>query len=117
METEYCDNDAERRALKSALVEEIRKRKAAGLKVNVLMRELHKLDDPFGGIGIRGTETAGRSASTRRRQGRGHNPARLGQRVMAAKPTELTPTLAPANRTGNFTLLRHNQQKIMSRLL
>jgi hypothetical protein len=26
------------------------------------MRELHKLDDPFGGIGIRGTETAGRSA-------------------------------------------------------
>ena len=37
--------------------------------------------------------------------------------VMAAKPTELTPTLAPANRTGNFTLLRHNQQKIMSRLL
>jgi hypothetical protein len=62
METEYCDNDAERRALKSALVGEIRKRKAAGLKVNVLMRELHKLDDPFGGIGIRGTETAGRSA-------------------------------------------------------
>jgi hypothetical protein len=36
---------------------------------------------------------------------------------MAAKPTELTPTLAPANRTGNFTLLFSQQQKIMSRLL
>ena len=62
METQYGDNDAERRAIKVALVEEIRKRKAAGLKVNVLMRELRKLDDPFGDIGIRGTETAGRSA-------------------------------------------------------
>jgi hypothetical protein len=36
---------------------------------------------------------------------------------MAAKPTELTPTLAPANRTGIFTLLFPQQQKIMSRLL
>jgi hypothetical protein len=36
---------------------------------------------------------------------------------MAAEPTELTPTLAPANRTGIFTLLPTNQQKIMSRLL
>ena len=62
METQYGDNDAERRAIKAALVEEIRKRKAAGLRVNVLMRELRKLDDPFGDIGIRGTETAGRSA-------------------------------------------------------
>ena len=37
--------------------------------------------------------------------------------VMAAKPTELTPTLAHAKQTGIFTLLSLNPQRIMSRLL
>jgi hypothetical protein len=66
METEYCNHCLPARGGRiekaSKLVEEIRKRKAAGLKVNVLMRELHKLDDPFGDIGIRGTETAASGA-------------------------------------------------------
>jgi hypothetical protein len=114
METEYCDNDAERRALKSALVEEIRKRKAAGLKVNVLMRELHKLDDPFGGIGIRGTETAGRSA--RHAAGKAEVIPNATPASVAAKPTEYT-YACTRQPNRHFTLLRHNQQKIMSRLL
>jgi hypothetical protein len=36
---------------------------------------------------------------------------------MAAEPNEFAPALAPTNRTGNFTLLSANPQKIMSRLL
>jgi len=61
METEHGDSDSERRAIKAALVVEIRKRRAAGQGVDVLMRELRKLDDPFGDIGLRGGEHAGRS--------------------------------------------------------
>jgi hypothetical protein len=61
METRYCDNDDERRALKAALVEEIRKHRAAGRKVDVLMAELRKLDDPWQGMERRADERLGRS--------------------------------------------------------
>jgi hypothetical protein len=61
METQYCDNDEERRLLKAALVEEIRKHRAAGKKVDVLMAELRKLDDPWQGPGLGGDERVGRS--------------------------------------------------------
>ncbi len=60
METRYCDNDDERRALKAALVEEIRKHRAAGKKVDVLMAELHKMDDPWQGLGLGGNDQVGR---------------------------------------------------------
>jgi hypothetical protein len=61
METRYCDNDDERRALKAALVDEIRKHRAAGKKVDVLMAELRKLDDPWHGLGLGGNDQVGRS--------------------------------------------------------
>ncbi len=61
METQYCDNDEERRMLKAALVEEIRKHRAAGKKVDVLMAELRKLDDPWQGLGLGGNDQVGRA--------------------------------------------------------
>jgi hypothetical protein len=60
METEYCDNDEERRMLKAALVEEIRKHRDAGKKVDVLMAELRKVDDPWHGLGLGGNDQVGR---------------------------------------------------------